>query len=406
MLATLVSGRMLVATIMGFASGLPLLLTISVLQAWMHEEGVDLGTIGLFVLVGLPYTFKFVWAPFLDRYTLPLLGRRRGWLLLAQLFLIGSIVFLAGSDPGVDPAMTAFAALLLTFFSATQDIVVDAYRRESLADDEQGSGAALYFGGYRVGMLLASGGGLILADFVPFPTVYLIMAAIMLIGVVTTILAPEPPEPEGTPTTLAEAVIEPLVDYFKRHGAVLMLLFIVLYKVGDMMASIMTTPFYLDMGFSKAEIGAIVKLFGFMAIPIGSVLGAVLILRLGLYRSLWGFGILQAVSTAGFALLAQVGYSLAWLAAVIAFENFTMAMGTAALLAFMANLTNKRFTAAQFALLSALSSVPRTILAAPSGFMADSMGWFYFFSFCALVAIPGLLLLTRFRSWLEEEGNV
>ena len=395
------SWRMLVAAVMGFAAGLPLLLTGSVLQAWMKEEGVDLGTIGLFALVGLPYTLKFLWAPLMDRFTPNGLGRRRGWLLIFQLLLIGSLLLLSLTQPAAAPWWLAVAALLVTFFSASQDIVIDAYRREALADDEQGLGASLYVNGYRVGMLLASGGGLILADYLSFAQVYQLMAAFMLVGVVTTLFAPEPSPAEGVPSTLREAVVQPFVEYFCRRDAVLILAFILLYKIGDTMASHMTTPFYLDIGFSKTEIGTVVKLFGFWATIVGGLIGGVLIMRLGIFRALWIFGILQGVSTAGFALLAQIGASIPGLAAVITFENLSGGMGTAAYIAYMASLTNKKFTATQYALLSSLMGVPRVIAAAPTGFMAEFMGWSTFFIGCALIALPGLLLLR----WLHGRGS-
>ena len=397
------SGRMLVALLMGFSSGLPLLLTGSVLQAWMSEEGVDLGTIGLFALVGLPYTLKFLWAPLTDRYCFPFFGRRRGWLITIQLSLALIIAGLGWTQPAQSPLTVAVVACLLAFFSASQDIVIDAYRREALADNELGLGSSLYVNGYRIGMLLASGGGLIMADFIGFSLVYQVMALTMLLGMLTTLFAPEPGIPAGTPTTLQDAVVQPFVDYFRRHHALLILLFILLYKVGDTMASHMTIPFYLDIGFSKTEIGAVVKLFGFWATIIGSIIGGIVILRTGIYRALWGFGILQALSTAGFAVLAQVGYNLPWLAGVIAFENLSAGMGTAAFVAFMASLTNKRFTATQYALLSSLMGIPRVIVAAPTGYLADWMGWTVFFTLCALIAIPGLLLLTRFRGWLKTD---
>lgn len=393
--------RMLVAALMGFASGLPLLLTGSVLQAWMKDEGVDLGTIGLFALVGLPYTLKFLWAPLMDRFTPNALGRRRGWLLLFQLALIASLVWLSLARPAVDPWWLAVAAMLVTFFSASQDIVVDAYRRESLSDEEQGLGASLYVNGYRVGMLLASGGGLILADHLSFAQVYQLMAAFMLLGVATTLFAPEPATAEGVPRTLREAVVEPFIEYFQRRDALLILAFILLYKIGDTMASHMTTPFYLDIGFSKTEIGAVVKLFGFWATVTGGLIGGLLIMRLGIFRSLWLFGILQGVSTAGFAVLAQVGASVPGLAAVITIENLSGGMGTAAYVAYMASLTNRKFTATQYALLSSLMGVPRVIAAAPTGYLADAMGWSWFFVACALIAVPGLLLIR----WLHGRGS-
>jgi len=401
-LKTICSGRMLVALLMGFACGLPLLLTISLLQAWMKEEGVDLTVIGLMALVGLPYTLKFLWAPFLDRFTLPFFGRRRGWLLVAQVALIFSIVGLGLTDPGNNPWMVAFAAFLVTFFSASQDIVVDAYRREDLPDEELGLGSSLYVNGYRVGMLLASGGGLIMADHMSFFMVYVIMAACMLPGVLTTLLAPEPDVFAGTPKSLKEAAIGPLVEYFSRSGAVWILAFILLYKIGDTMASAMTTPFYLDIGFSKTEIGAVVKLFGFWATITGSLIGGVLMLRMGINRSLWIFGFLQALSTAGFAILAKIGYNIGLLSGVIAFENLSAGMGTAAYVAFMASITNKKFTATQYALLTSLMGIPRVMASAPTGFLAKNIGWEGFFIFCTLIAIPGMLLLFKFAPWNTE----
>ena len=394
---------MLVTFVMGFACGLPLLLTITVLQAWMQDEGVDLAVIGLMALVGLPYTLKFLWAPFLDRFTLPFLGRRRGWLLVAQVALIFSVAGLGFTDPGEKPWMVAVAAFIVTFFSASQDIVVDAYRREDLVDEELGLGSSLYVNGYRVGMLLASGGGLILADSLPFSFVYLIMAACMLPGVLTTLLAPEPEICVETPRTLKEAVFDPLIDYFRRQEAFWILAFILFYKIGDTMASAMTIPFYMDIGFTKSQIGAVVKLFGFWATIAGSLIGGVLMLRLNINRSLWIFGFLQAVSTACFAVLARIGSSVAVLSGVIAFENLSSGMGTAAFVAFMASITNKKFTATQYALLSSLMGVPRVLASAPTGFLAKYMGWEVFFITCALIAIPGLLLLFKFAPWHSKE---
>jgi len=397
------SRRMLVAFVMGFACGLPLLLTISVLQAWLKEEGVDLTVIGMISLVGLPYTLKFLWAPFLDRFTLPFLGRRRGWLLIAQVALIFSIVALGATHPGNNPWPVAFMAFLVTFFSASQDIVVDAYRREDLSDDELGLGSSLYINGYRVGMLMASGGGLIMADHIPFSMVYLIMAACLLPGVLTTLLTPEPELPEGTPQSIREAVFDPLFEYFNRSGAIWMLAFILFYKIGDTMAGAMTIPFYLDIGFSKTEIGTIVKLFGFWATIAGSLFGGILMLRLGINRCLWIFGFLQAMSTACFAILARVGHSIPTLSGVIAFENLSSGMGTAAFVAFMASITDKRFTATQYALLTSLMGVPRVVASAPTGFLVKNMGWEGFFIGCTLIAIPGMLLLIKFVPWDPEK---
>lgn len=392
---------MLLAFVMGFSGGLPLLLTGSLLQAWMVDVGVDLGTIGLFALVGLPYTLKFVWAPIMDRYSPSLLGRRRGWLFIWQLCLTGAIALLGFSNPSQILYITALAALLLSFFSASQDIVIDAYRRESLADDEQGMGASLYVGGYRVGMLLATGGGLFLADHMEYHWVYLIMATAMCAGLIATLLAPEPNAEHGKPKSLQEAVVDPFKEYFTRDYAIIILVFVFLYKVGDTMAGQMTTPFYLDLGFTKSEIAAIVKIFGFPITIVGTFLGGVLVMRHGIYKCLLWFGVLQAISTAGFIWLAYVGHDIWVLTAVIAFENLSAGLGTAAYIGFIASLTDKRFTATQFALLTSFMGMPRVFAAAPTGYMVGAFGWSGFFLFCTLVAIPGILLII----WLRKRLN-
>jgi len=395
-LAALFSGRMLIALLMGFSSGLPLLLTGSVLQAWLSDGGVDLTHIGLFALVGLPYTLKFLWSPLFDRYTPAWLGRRRGWLALTQFALAGALLLLSTTQPTANHLwLVMLAGLLVSFFSASQDIVVDAYRRESLGDSELGLGSALYVNGYRVGMLLAGGGGLIIADLLSFEAMYRIMAACMMACVLVTLLAPELPPPEGRPRTLREAVVLPFRDYFSRQGAWLILAFILLYKLGDTMASAMTTPFYLDLGYTKTEIGTVVKLFGFWATIAGGTLGGIWILRVGMHRALWVFGFGQMASTLGFVLLAYWPPSAAALGAVVAVENLTAGMGTAAFVGFMASLTDRRFTATQYALLSSLLGVPRVLLSAPTGWFAQGLGWPVFFLLCALIAIPGLLLLRR-----------
>jgi len=396
--------RMLIALVMGFAGGLPLFLTSTVLQAWMKESGIDLSTIGLFALVGLPYTLKFVWAPLMDRYIPSALGRRRSWLLIWQVLLTAAISLLAFADPSKWLMMTALAALLLSFFSASQDIVIDAYRRESLSDDEQGMGAALYVSGYRAGILLATGGGLIMADFMSYQSVYLVMATAMAASIIATIIAREPEMNHGHPATLREAVLDPFREYFTRRHALLILLFIFLYKVGDTMASQMTIPFYLDLGFSKTEIGSIVKLFGFWATIAGTFLGGLLIMRFGIFFGLVWFGLLQAISTAGFAALALIGHSSMALGVVITFENLSGGLGTAAFVGFMASLTDKRFTATQYALLTSFMGMPRVFAAAPTGFMAEGMGWPGFFIFCTLIAVPGLLLIVWLDRRLREDN--
>jgi len=397
-LKAMLSRRMAVALIMGFAAGLPLLLTKGVLQAWMKKEGIDLSVIGLTNLLAVPYSIKFLWAPLLDRYSLGFLGRRRGWLLVAQTGLVVSIAAMGISNPVTSPLILVLAALCVTFMSASQDIVVDAYRREDLADEELGLGSALYVLGYRMGMLLSSGGGLIMADYLSFRSAYLIIAACLIPAIVTTLLTPEP-RVSVVPASMKEAVIDPFVEYFRRRESLWMLAFILLYKIGDIMASNISTPFYLDIGFSLTEIGAITKLLGFWAVLGGASLGGVIMLRLGINRSLWVFGLLQAVSTVGFAVLARIGYSIPALSVVIGFENLSGGMGTAAFMAFMASITNKKFTATQYALLTSFMAFGRDVLSAPTGFVAKYMGWSGFFVACALIAIPGMLLLLKFAPW-------
>ena len=394
---------MVVALVMGYAAGLPLELTSFVLKTWMREEGVNLAVIGLFSLVGLPYILKFLQASILDRFSPGRWGRRRGWMIIFQLALILSIFSLGQTNPREAPWLVAVAAFFVTLFSASQDIVIDAYRREDLSDKELGLGSSLYIAGYRVGMLLASGGGLILADHWPFSMVYALLALCLLPGLMTSLLTPEPPAPFGTPKTMREAVTKPFVEYFSRPNAIWILAFILLYKIGDTMASSMTAPFYVDLQFTKTEVGALVKLVGFWAILGGSFLGGLLMLRLGINRCLWIFGLLQAVSTAGFAVLAQMGHHLSMLAFVIGFENFTSGMGTAAYAAFMASITNKKFTATQYALLTSLMGIPRVVAASGTGFLAEALGWTGFFVFCTLIAAPGMLLLLKFAPWRMKE---
>jgi len=318
---------------------------------------------------------------------------------MSQIALMASIAGLGYSDPVKNPWMMVAAAILVAFFSATQDIVIDAYRREDLPDEELGLGSSMYIYGYRLGMLLASGGGMILADHMSFQRVYLIMSLCLLPGVITTLLTPEPGINADLPRSMKEAMVNPLIDYFKRSGALWILSFILLYKIGDTMASAISTPFYLEIGFSKTEIGTVVKLFGTAATMIGALLGGLFLLKLGISRGLWVFGVLQALSTACFAILAKIGYNMSMLAAVIAFENLSSGMGTAAFVAFMASITNKKFTATQYALLTSLMGLPRALASSVTGFMAKNIGWEGFFIGCTLIAIPGLLLLLKFAPW-------
>ena len=391
--------KMLVTLVMGFVSGVPLLLTITLLQAWLTDEGIAKSTIGLFALVGLPYSLKFLWAPIFDKYIINALGRRRGWLIVSQVALIISIVGLGMTNPSLSATNVAILALLVTFFSASQDIVIDAYRRESLLDDEQTLGASAYVLGYRIGALAAGAGGLILADLISYQFVYMIMASIMVIGVATTIIADEPLQ-EDEPKTLQDAIIKPFTEFFDRKGfnsAVLILLFVLLYKVGDTMAHSLSTNFYLDIGFTKTEIGTVVKVFGLIATLIGAFLGGLISLRIGLYKSLIIFGIFQAVATLGFSVLASVGNYISVLMVVISLENLAAGMGYTAYLAFMANMTNKEFTATQFALMTAIMSIPRTFFSGSSGFLVEILDWQIYFIFCSLIAIPALIILMKIK---------
>jgi PAT family beta-lactamase induction signal transducer AmpG len=385
--------RMLSMVLLGYASGLPLLLIGSTLQAWMTDEGVDLGAIGMVSLIGMPYVVKFLWAPFLDRFTLPFLSRRKGWMVLFQVLLVVAILGLSFTNPRSDIYLTCGWAFLIALFSASQDVVIDAYRREVLPDEELGLGSSLYVTGYRLAMLVSGALALIIADQVPWKDVYLWLAAFMAPTVLFTLVSPAESKHISIPADLRTAIVGPLVDFFSRRGAWIMLLFILLYKVGDSMASNMTTPFILATGYSKTDIGTVAKSFGMIATILGGIVGGTLMLRMNLKFSLILFGVLQAVSTLGFSVLAHLPVTFASLAAVIAFENLASGMGTAAYSAYMASLTNKQFTATQYALLTALMGIPRVILSSPTGWMAERMGWDLFFVFCTVVAVPGMLLL-------------
>ena len=397
--------KMLITLGMGFVSGVPLLLTITLLQAWLTDEGVSKSTIGLFALVGVPYSLKFLWAPIFDRYVISKLGRRRGWILITQILLIFSIIGLGMTNPAMNAANVALLAIFVTFFSASQDIVIDAYRRESLSDNEQVLGASSYVLGYRIGMLSAGAGGLILADLMSYQFVYLIMALVMIGGVLITLIADEPVN-FSEPSTFLDAVRNPFVEFFKRHGdsinnnisiPILILLFILLYKVGDTMAHSLSTNFYLEMGYTKTEIGTVVKVFGLIATLVGAFIGGLLSIKIGLYKSLVSFGIFQAIATLGFAVLAISTKSLMLLASVITLENLAAGMGYTAYLAFIANMTNKQFTATQFALMTAIMSLPRTLFSGSSGFLVEILGWEYYFIFCSLIAFPALIILRNLR---------
>ena len=404
--------KIVTSMIMGFVSGLPLLLTITLLQAWLTDENVSKSTIGLFALIGLPYSLKFLWAPIFDRYILSSLGRRRGWLLMIQVFLIISIFALGQSNPEINLFNVAVLSLILTFFSASQDILIDAFRRESLAEKEQTIGASAYVLGYRIGALAAGAGGLILADIYSYAFVYTFMSLIMILGVITTLLSDEP-DVEIRPYTLRESIIEPFKEFFgryqkensnlKSYTPYLILLFVLLYKVGDTMAHSLSTNFYLEIGFSKTEIGTVVKFFGLGATLLGAFIGGALSLKIGLFKSLIYFGVFQLIATLGFSILFYTGNNLFMLITVISLENLAAGMGYTAYLAFIANMTSKNFTATQFALMTALMSLPRTFLSGTSGYLVELMNWDLYFVFCSLIAIPALLILKKIKFIINNE---
>jgi MFS transporter, PAT family, beta-lactamase induction signal transducer AmpG len=392
-MSKILSVRMLMMLLTGYCAGLPLLLIGSTLQAWMTSEGVDLTAIGLVSLLGLPYVLKFLWAPLLDRFALPFLGRRRGWMLIFQSLLVLSIFGLSAANPRDDLFLVGLWAFFIALFSASQDVVLDAYRREILPDEELGLGSSLYVNGYRLAMLVSGAFALYLADQLPWQRVYQSMALLMAPAILVTLLAPKESKHIQIPADLKVAVIGPLKDFFTRPGALIVLLFILLYKVGDSMASNMTTPFILDIGYTKTDIATVAKTFGMIATMLGGVIGGAMMLRYDIRWSLSSFGVLQAVSTLGFSLLPSLPIGISSLAVIIAFENLASGMGTAAYAAYMARLTNKQFTATQYALLTALMGIPRVILASPTGWMSKVMGWEWFFVVCTVAAIPGLLLL-------------
>lgn len=393
--------RMLICVFTGFSSGLPLYILISLLPAWLRSEGVDLKAIGLFSLISLPFTWKFIWAPLFDRYTLPL-GRRRGWLLLTQLALLISIPFFGFLHATLDIWTVAYFAALVAFFSASQDIVLDAYRREILPDIELGLGNVVHVNAYKIAGLVPGSLSLILADHLPWKSVFLITALFMLPGIVMTLLVQEPALKQGAPKTLKQAVVEPFHEFISRNGlntALLILAFIFLYKLGDSMAVALATPFYLDMGFSKTEIGLVAKNAGLWASVAGGILGGIWMIKLGINRALWIFGVVQMLAILGFAWLAVAGHNLWVLALVIGFEAFGVGLGTAAFVAYIAQTTHPLYTATQFALFTSLAAVPRTVANAATGFLVESLGWFNFYMLCFLLAIPGMLLLVKVAPW-------
>jgi PAT family beta-lactamase induction signal transducer AmpG len=405
--------RMLICVFTGFASGLPLYLLLNLVPAWLYTEHIDLKVIGAVTLIQFPYTWKFLWSPLLDRFVVPALGRRRGWMLLTQVALLIVIASLGGFSPQNDLGIIIMLATLLAFLSATQDIALDAYRRELLRDNELGLGNAVHVNAYRISGLIPGSLALILADHLPWNMVFIITALFMLPGIVMTLLVNEPLA-VNMPKTLRDAVVEPFREFITRKGwqsALLILAFLFFYKLGDRLSTALATPFYLDMGFSKTQIGLIAKNAGLWPAVIGALIGGIWMLKLGINRALWLFGAVQVVSIFGFYWLAILGAQaevttlhLAQLGFVIGLEAFGVGLGTAAFVAYIAHTTHPAYTATQFALFTSLAAVPRTFVNATAGWLVDQMGWASFFLLCAALAVPGMVLLLKIAPWGETQA--
>lgn len=400
---SLLNVRMLAVLFLGFSSGLPLFTMLYLMQAWLAKSGVDIKALGLFALVGFPYTFKFLWAPFMDRYSIGPLGRRRGWMALTQLALFLVIGSMGMLDPRTELSLIVLAAGVMTFLSASQDIVIDAYRREILADHEQGLGAAVVVNAYKAAGLVPSALGLILADSLPWSTVFWVVGAFMLPGLLCTLVAPEPQVYGAPPKNMHEAIVLPFREFIARDGwrqALIIVAFMLLYKIGDSMATALATKFYLDIGFTTSQIGLAANATGLWASLAGGVVGGIWMVKLGINRALWVFGVLQAVAILGFAWLAHVGPNQLVLASVIGFESFaSLGLGAAALVAFISRATDPRYTATQYALFSSLAAVPRTFINSSVGYIVAETGWVMFFIVCFALAIPAMMMLPKIAPW-------
>ena len=383
--------EVLISFFMGFSAGVPLLMTLSILQAWMKDFGIDLSTIGIFGLVGLPYSLKFMWAPFLDRFSLPFLGRRRGWLLLSQVSIILTAIGIYFIDISTQLFGLGMLCLLLSFFSATQDILVDAYRRENVSEKYLPLASSLYVIGYRVAMAVVGSVGFILSDYISFNSVFLYLSSLMGIGIFTTLICDE----NDYVVKIRESIIEPLLDYFRKNKAFIILTFIFIYKIGDMLAFFMSVPYYLDLEYTKSQIGYMKFISTWMTL-LGSFIGGILLVKYNnIMKGLFYFGILQMVSTFGYVILSWVEPNLILLCSVGSFESFCSGLGTAVFISYIALLTNIKFTGTQYALLSSFVAIPRTIFTSQTGFLVESIGWEYYFTFCTLLAIPGLILIKK-----------
>ncbi len=403
--------KQLIILLMGFSSGMPFLLTGSVLSYWMIKLDVDLTTIGVFGLVGIPYAFKFAWAPLVDRMPLPLLdgwlGRRRSWMLVTQFGILLSTLLLAFSNPSAASWLTAVAAVGVAFFSATQDIAIDAYRIEILHDDEQGAGSATTQLGYRIALWIVDAMALLLPSFLPWPAVLCLIAALVLVGVVTTFLAEEPtsalPVPSSAEGWFKEAAIRPFAEFVAYRGWVVILLFALLYKYGDALGGSMARPFYVQMGFSGPEIFGVTKTFGVVSTILGGLVGGVLVARYGIFKSLFVAGILQAVTNLLFSWQAEAGHDIVVLTFAITADNFTGALGGVAFVAYLSSLCTAGMAGTQYALLTSLMAFGRTALSAGGGWLAAHTGWTVFWIITTLLAIPGLLLLLWLWRVTEKE---
>jgi len=401
--------RMLICIFTGFASGMPLYVLIQLVPAWLRDEGVGLAEIGFFALIQLPYTWKFIWAPFFDRYWVKRFGRRRSWMLATQIPLIASIALLPYFDTESQLFTIAYLAAVVAFFSASQDVVLDAYRREILPDEELGMGNSIHVNAYRVSGLIPGSLSLILADHFAWTVVFPVTALFMLVGVGLTLSIKEPSSEALAPKTLRKAVAEPFIDFFECNGissAILILCFMFLYKLGDSMAVALQTPFFLDSGYSMTEIGLVAKNAGLWASVLGGITGGLLMIKIGINRGLWLFGFVQIASILGFALLARSDHSLWLLGAVIAFEYLGVGLGAAAFVAFIARSTSRAHTATQLALLTALTALPRSFASATTGVLVEKVGWESFFYLCAIIAIPGMLLLFKVAPWNQDQPNL
>ncbi len=397
--------RMLICIFTGFSSGLPLFILYQLIPGWLRSEGVSLTEIGLFSLIGIPYVWKFMWSPLMDRYSLPVLGRRRSWMLFTQVSLLFAIAGFGFINPVMDIWSVAYLAAGVAFFSASQDIVLDAYRRELLPDNELGLGNSIHVQAYRLSGLVPGSLAFILADHISWQSVFLIVAAFMFIGILMTLFIKEINTDTLKPKTLQEAVVLPFKEFINRKGlksALYILMFLFLYKLGDSMATALQTPFFIDLGFSKTEIGVVAKTASLIAMTIGLAIGGIVMIKLSINRALWLFGFVQIISILGFAALAEIGHNNYALAFAMGFEYLGVGLGTAAFTAFIAKTTNPAFAATQIALFTALTALPRTFANAITGIIVEQIGWTSFYFLCTALAIPGMLMLLKIAPWNEN----